>query len=60
MRNFTWNRFPIKNLLIDSLLTPDVESTYLILSILESRAATSWYFRGSGQNDCSLLYIPNN
>ena len=22
MRNFTWNRFPIKNLLIDSLLTP--------------------------------------
>jgi len=30
MRNFTWNRFPIKNLLIDSLLTPIVESTYLI------------------------------
>jgi len=29
MRNFTWNRFPIKNLLIDSLLTPMVESTYL-------------------------------
>ena len=29
MRNFTWNRFPIKNLLIDSLLTPIVESTYL-------------------------------
>jgi len=28
MRNFTWNRFPIKNLLIDSLLTPIVESTY--------------------------------
>jgi len=27
MRNFTWNRFPIKNLLIDSLLTPIVEST---------------------------------
>ena len=24
MRNFTWNRFPIKNLLIDSLLTPTV------------------------------------
>jgi len=24
MRNFTWNRFPIKNLLIDSLLTPIV------------------------------------
>ena len=29
MRNFTWNRFPIKNLLIDSLLTTIVESTYL-------------------------------
>jgi len=29
MRNFTWNRFPIKNLLIDSLLTPIVENTYL-------------------------------
>jgi len=28
MHNFTWNRFPIKNLLIDSLLTPIVESTY--------------------------------
>jgi len=27
MRNFAWNRFPIKNLLIDSLLTPIVEST---------------------------------
>ena len=32
MRNFTWNRFPIKNLLIDSLLTPIVESTYLNFS----------------------------
>ena len=29
MRNFTRNRFPIKNLLIDSLLTPIVESKYL-------------------------------
>jgi len=29
MRNFTWNRFPIKNLLIDSLLTHIVESIYL-------------------------------
>ena len=29
MRSFTWNRFPIKNLLIDSLLSPIVESTYL-------------------------------
>jgi len=28
-RLFSWNRFPIKNLLIDSLLTPIVESTYL-------------------------------
>jgi len=30
MRNFTWNRFPIKNLLIDSLLTPIAESTYVV------------------------------
>ena len=29
MRNFTWNRVPIKHLLIDSLLTLIVESTYL-------------------------------
>ena len=29
MRKFAWNRFPIKNLLIDSLLTPIVESAYL-------------------------------
>ena len=29
MANFTWNRFPIKNLLIDSLLTPIVDNTYL-------------------------------
>jgi len=29
MRNVTWNRFPIKNLLIDSLLKPILESTYL-------------------------------
>ena len=29
MRNCTWNRFPIKNLLIDSLLTSIMESTYL-------------------------------
>ena len=28
MRNFTWNRFPIKNSLFDSLLTPIVDSTY--------------------------------
>ena len=28
MRNFTWNRFPTNNLLIDSLLTRIVESTY--------------------------------
>jgi len=36
MHNFTWNRFPVKNLLIGSLLeTPIVESTYLE-SIVES------------------------
>jgi len=28
MRDFKWNCFPIENLLIDSLLTPIVESTY--------------------------------
>ena len=33
MRNFTWNRFPIKNLLIDSLLTPIVESTYFLIEM---------------------------
>jgi len=27
----TWNRFPIKNLPIDSLLTPNVESAYTTL-----------------------------
>jgi len=36
-RIFTWNRFPIKNLLIDSLLTPIVESTYL---------TTTWFYHG--------------
>jgi len=29
MRNFTWNRCPLKNLLIDSLLIPTVEGNYL-------------------------------
>ena len=29
MRSFTWNQFPIKNLPIDSLLTPIVESNCL-------------------------------
>ena len=39
MRSFTWNRFPIKNLLIDSLLTPIVESTYLnSLNVCEIRS----------------------
>ena len=41
MRNFTWNRFPIKNLLIDSLLTPIVESTYFeICASLNHRKET--------------------
>jgi len=35
-RNFTWNRFPIKNLLFDSLLTPIVESTYSNLTSHDS------------------------
>jgi len=29
MRSITWNRFPIKDLLIDCLLTSHVESSYL-------------------------------
>ena len=29
MRNFTWNWFPLKKLLMDSLLSPIVKSTYL-------------------------------
>jgi len=41
MRNFTWNRFPIKNLLIDSLLTPIVESTYLQIDCVTLR--WSWW-----------------
>ena len=44
MRSFTWNRFPIKNLLIDSLLAPIVESTYLnIIQMYDfSRLYTQW------------------
>jgi len=36
MRNFTCNPFPIKNLLIDSLLTPIVGSTNLIVVFIRS------------------------
>ena len=42
MRNFTWNRFPIKNLQIDSLLTPIVESTFLLLSVMNSFLFGHW------------------
>jgi len=40
MRNFTWNQFPIKNVLIDSLLTPIVESTYLNRDMCNHRKKT--------------------
>jgi len=33
MRNFTWNRFPIKNLLINFLLTPIVELAYFNVDV---------------------------
>ena len=36
--NFMWNRFPIKNLLMDSLHTPIVDSTYLNIQL------PSWIF----------------
>ena len=44
MRNFTWNRFPIKNLLIDYLLTPIVESTYLHILYMPICLAHKKYF----------------
>jgi len=53
MRNFTWNRFPIKNLLNDSLLTPIVGSTYLDIDMCkfessqkdESRAQSADFWK---------------
>ena len=60
MRNCTWNRFPIKNLLIDSLLTPIVESTYLqctsvsVWCNVEERAVVC---RGVGVNGTTALKI---
>jgi len=41
MRNFTLNRFPIKNLLIDSLLTPIVGSTCCKLMYIQIVALLS-------------------
>jgi len=54
MPNFTWNRYPIKNLLLDSLRTLIVESTYLkrikmILSVADFWCALSY------QNLCTVV-----
>jgi len=45
MRNFTRNRFPIKNLLIDSLLTPIVESTYFRYTMFFQRKPCKGYWK---------------
>ena len=50
MRNFTWNRFPIKNLLIDSLLTLIVESTYQWWKQNNFLSGTIQYFSIPSQN----------
>jgi len=42
MRNFTWNQFPTKNLLIDSLLTPIVESTHLQVPQIQKITSKKW------------------
>ena len=54
MPNFTWNRYPIKNLLLDTLRTLIVESTYLkrikmILSVADFWCALSY------QNLCTVV-----
>jgi len=63
MRNFTWNRFPIKNLLIDSLLTPIVENTYphLIESLTRCSQLTSAYQKFTASVDVvlNLLFLSN-
>ena len=71
MRNFTWNRFPIKNLLIDSLLTPIVESTYLNRDMckfeLSQKDESRWQSTDSSKACrntsafkclCNVLYVP--
>ena len=42
MRTFTWNQFPIKNVLIDSLLTSIVESTYLHTEPIACTFSRNW------------------
>ena len=71
MRNFTWNQFPIKNLLIDSLLTPIAESTYLNRDMCqfespqkdESRwqsTDSSKAYRNTSAFKCILKYITSD
>ena len=66
MRSVTWNRFPIKNLHIDSLLVSHVESSYLktavitFLSLLIRWQRGKWQLRSNwlqqlyAITDCSL------
>ena len=66
MRNFTWNRFPIKHLLIDSLLTPIVENLNRDMCKFESsqKDESRWQstdsskaYRNISAFKCSYLYI---
>ena len=55
MRNVTWNRFPIKNLLIDSLLKPILESTYLNRDMCKFESSQKDENRWQS-TDCSKAY----
>jgi len=68
MRNFTWNRFPIKNLLIDSLLTPIAWNTYLNRGMCKfessQRDESRWQltdsskaYRNTSAFKCSILDV---
>ena len=63
MRNFTWIRCPIKNLLIDSLLTPIVESTYLTWhesQFLITRHDLRQIKKRCCENSNRVLFYPND
>jgi len=53
MRNFAWNRFSIKSLARDSLLTPIVESVYFINWCLSDAILLSW-IANRLRADCGL------
>jgi len=55
MHNFTWNRFPIKKLLIDSLLTPSVEITYLNIDMCKLESSQKGESRAES-TDSSKAY----